>query len=118
MTLQRVTFLLTHKETHDDKIVGYNNKFGSISLTEPIGSQKEKTSNDKAFSKTVLLVDDDPDVTTVFGLGLEDEGFDVYTYNDPLEALSKFRPNFYDLLLVDINMPKIDGIELSRQILE
>ena len=57
-------------------------------------------------------------MTTVFGLGLQDEGFDVYTYNDPLEALSKFRPNFYDLLLVDINMPRIDGIELSRQILE
>ena len=57
-------------------------------------------------------------MTTVFTLGLQDEGFDVYTYNDPLEALSKFRPNFYDLLLVDINMPQMDGIELSIQILE
>ena len=78
MTLQRVTFLLTHKETHDDKIAGYNDKFSSISLSEPTSSQKEKTSNDKAFSKTVLLVDDDPDVTTVFSLGLQDEGFDVH----------------------------------------
>jgi DNA-binding response OmpR family regulator len=49
---------------------------------------------------------------------LQDEGFEVYAYNDPLEVLSKFRPNFYDLLLVDINMPKMNGIELSRQILE
>jgi DNA-binding response OmpR family regulator len=57
-------------------------------------------------------------VTTVFGLGLQDEGFDVYTYNDPLEALSQFRPNFYDLLLLDINMPKMNGIDLSIQILE
>jgi CheY-like chemotaxis protein len=48
-------------------------------------------------------------VTTVFGLGLQDEGFDIYTYNDPLEALSQFRPNFYDLLLIDINMPKMNG---------
>ena len=65
-------------------------------------SQKEKITNNRAFSKTVLLIDDDFDVTTVFGLGLQDEGFDIYTYNDPLEALSQFRPNFYDLLLIDI----------------
>ena len=95
-----------------------DDKFGPGSLTEPTGSQKEKITNDRAFSKTVLIIDDDPDVTTVFTLGLQDEGFDVYTYNDPLEALSQFRPNFYDLLLIDINMPKINGIELSIQILE
>lgn len=113
-----MTFFLTHTETYDDKISSYNNKFGSSSLTEPTSSQKEKTSNDKSFSKTILLVDDDPDVTTVFSLGLQDEGFDVYSYNDPLEALSQFRPNFYDLLLMDINMPQMNGIELTRQILE
>ena len=55
---------------------------------------------------------------SIFSLGLQDEGFEVYSYNDPLEALSQFRPNFYDLLLIDINMPKMNGIELSRQILE
>jgi CheY-like chemotaxis protein len=101
-----------------------SNKCDSTSLGEPTDStdsQKETVNantEEQRLSKVILIVDDDPDVTTVFGLGLEDEGFDVYTYNDPLEALTKFRPNFYDLLLVDINMPKIDGIELSRQILE
>src|SRR5215207_1178840 len=104
-----MTFFLTHKETHDDKVAGYDDKFGPSSLTEPTSSQKEKITNDRAFSKTVLIIDDDPDVTMVFSLGLQDEGFDVYTYNDPLEALSQFRPNFYDLLLVDINMPKMDS---------
>jgi DNA-binding response OmpR family regulator len=57
-------------------------------------------------------------MTSIFSAGLQDEGFEVYAYNDPLEVLSKFRPNFYDLLLVDINMPKMNGIDLSRQILE
>jgi len=113
-----VTFFLTHKETYDDKIVDYDDKFGPSLLTEPTSSQKEKITNDRALSKTVLIIDDDPDVTTVFSLGLQDEGFDVYTYNDPLEALSQFTPNFYDLLLIDINMPKMNGIDLSIQILE
>jgi DNA-binding response OmpR family regulator len=44
--------------------------------------------------------------------------FQVYTFNNPLQALSEFKPGFYDLLLIDINMPKMDGIELSCKILE
>lgn len=76
------------------------------------------TVKEKRLSKVVLIVDDDPDMTSVFGLGLQDEGFEVYTFNDPLVALSQFRPNFYDLLLVDINMPKMNGIDLSRRLLE
>ena|SRR5215204_3295588 len=116
--MERMTFFLTHKETYDDKIAGYDDKFGSGSLTEPTSSQKEKIGYDNELSKTILVVDDDPDLTSVFSLGLQDEGFEVYAYNDPSEALSQFRPNFYDLLLIDINMPKMNGIELSRQILE
>jgi CheY-like chemotaxis protein len=42
---------------------------------------------------------------------------EVYTSNDPVESLSEFRPNFYDLLLVDINMPHMNGFELSEKIL-
>jgi DNA-binding response OmpR family regulator len=76
------------------------------------------TIEEKRLSKVVLIVDDDPDMTSIFSLGLQDEGFEVYTYNDPLEVLSQFRPNFYDLLLVDISMPKMNGIDLSRQLLE
>jgi CheY-like chemotaxis protein len=72
-----------------------DDKFVVSSLTESTGSQKEKITNNGAFSKTALLIDDDPDVTTVFGLGLQDEGFDIYTYNDPLEVLSQFRPNSF-----------------------
>jgi DNA-binding response OmpR family regulator len=115
--LQRITYFLTHIETYGDKIPSYD-KFAPDSLTEPTGLQNEKTTNDKAFSKTVLIVDDDFDMTSIFSLGLQDEGLEVYSYNDPLDALSQFRPNFYDLLLIDINMPKMDGIELSRRILE
>jgi len=39
---------------------------------------------------------------------------EVYTANDPVVALSEFKPNFYDLLLVDINMPHMNGFELCE----
>ena len=69
--------------------------------------------------KRILLVDDDPDITLTFKLGLEDNGpFDVHTYTDPLEALSNFKPHFYDLLLLDINIPEMNGFELCKRILE
>lgn len=44
--------------------------------------------------------------------------FEVNAYNDPTAALSEFKPHFYDLLLVDFNMPKMDGLEFSDKILE
>ncbi|HZD81932.1 MAG TPA: response regulator [Nitrososphaeraceae archaeon] len=69
--------------------------------------------------KKILIVDDDPDITLAFKVGLEDyRSFEVYGYTDPLEALSNFRPHFYDLLLLDINMPKMNGFELCKRILE
>jgi DNA-binding response OmpR family regulator len=71
-----------------------------------------------SFAVRILIVDDDPDITSLFRTGLEDSGFEVYSYNDALEALANFRPHFYDLLLLDINMPKMDGFELCRRILE
>ncbi|MDW0137370.1 MAG: response regulator [Nitrososphaeraceae archaeon] len=71
------------------------------------------------------MVDDDSDITFTFKKGLEAENeknnktfFKVYTHNNPLSALSEFKPDFYDLILIDINMPKMDGIELSNKILE
>jgi CheY-like chemotaxis protein len=44
--------------------------------------------------------------------------FEAYTYNNPILALSEFKPNFYDLLLTDINMPHMNGFELCQRVLE
>ena len=77
------------------------------------------------FAKRILIVDDDPDITLTFKKGLEAENeksskiyFKVYSCNNPLQALSEFKPDYYDLILIDINMPIMDGIELSNKILE
>lgn len=64
----------------------------------------------------ILVIDDERDVTTSLKRGLELHGFKVDTFNDPLEALSKFKPDSYDLLLIDIRMPKMNGFELYREI--
>jgi CheY-like chemotaxis protein len=64
----------------------------------------------------ILLVDDDPDITKTFGLVLEDSGlYEVDTYNDPLAALQNFKPNFYNLAILDIRMPNMNGFELFHK---
>lgn len=66
--------------------------------------------------KKILVVDDEPDITSSIKNGLQRKGFEVDTYNDPTDALSNFKPNTYDLLLIDIRMPKMNGFELYREV--
>jgi CheY-like chemotaxis protein len=68
--------------------------------------------------KRIFLVDDDYDHTVTFKAGLEIAGFEVDAYNDSTVALSNFKPAYYDLLLIDIKMPLINGFELSEDILK
>jgi DNA-binding response OmpR family regulator len=64
----------------------------------------------------ILVVDDEPDLTQVSTLALEYHGFKVDSFNDPQEALSKYKPDLYDLLILDIKMPKMDGFELYHEL--
>jgi DNA-binding response OmpR family regulator len=66
--------------------------------------------------KRIFLVDDDNDHTITFKVGLEHAGFGVDAFNDSVIALSKFKPDYYDLLLIDIKLPQIDGFELYEKI--
>jgi CheY-like chemotaxis protein len=68
--------------------------------------------------KKFLLVDDEPDVTYTIKNILEDNGLQVDTFNDPITALNSYTSNFYDLVILDIKMPKIDGFELCIKIRE
>ena len=55
----------------------------------------------------IFLVDDEPDIANSLRLGLERKGFTVDVFTDPTEALAKYKPHHYDLLLMDIRMPKL-----------
>jgi DNA-binding response OmpR family regulator len=65
-----------------------------------------------------LLVDDEPDIIHVVGMVLESNGFLLDSYTDPTLALSNFKSELYDLLLLDIRMPKMNGFDLYQKMKE
>jgi DNA-binding response OmpR family regulator len=62
--------------------------------------------------KRILIVDEEKDVGGTFETMLKNYGFDTDYFTDPAVALEKFKPNRYDLTILDIKMPKINGFEL------
>ena len=63
----------------------------------------------------ILVVDDDKDNLDLFTIVLEHVGFKVNSYSDPVKALEEFRPNNYDLLILDYLMPSFNGLELYKR---
>jgi CheY-like chemotaxis protein len=90
---------------------------------QQIQERKEKLS---PFAKGILIVDDNPDITCTFKKAFEEAdriggnktSFHVDAYNDPLVALSEFKPDTYDLLLIDIDMPKMNGFDFCVKVFE
>jgi DNA-binding response OmpR family regulator len=64
----------------------------------------------------ILLVDDEYDIALAFTLGLQSNGFAVDMFTNSIEALSNLKVNFYNLALLDIKMPEMDGLELAQKI--
>ena len=64
----------------------------------------------------ILVVDDDPTNTKLLKFLLTDEGYEVSTVHSPTEALSMLAANVYDLIILDIMMPGMDGLEVCRRI--
>jgi CheY-like chemotaxis protein len=70
------------------------------------------------MTKRILLVDDEPDVIYTIKNILEDNGFQVDAFNDSITSLKSYTANLYDLVILDIKMPKMDGFELYTKIRE
>src|SRR6266487_3796045 len=66
--------------------------------------------------RRVLVVDDEPDITSMLKIVLEDNGFNVDSFEDPVVALKNYKPSLYDLLILDIKMPEMDGFKLYEEI--
>jgi DNA-binding response OmpR family regulator len=62
-----------------------------------------------------LPVEDEPDIAYLIKTGLERDGFEVDGYTNPILALQNFKSGLYQLLILDIKMHKMDGIELFNR---
>jgi CheY-like chemotaxis protein len=86
---------------------------------EIVPLDSKSLSQNKMITETrgrILIVDDEADLNMLFRLTLERYGFKIDTYTSPLLALSDFKPGFYDLVVLDIKMPQMDGFELYKEL--
>jgi DNA-binding response OmpR family regulator len=93
--------------------------YDNIRLTES-DRIRHLSSSDSYQYKRILVVDDNSDIGLTLRVGIEDSDktMQVYSYDNPVDALLEFKPNFYDLLLIDVNMPLMDGFELCKKLLQ
>ncbi|MDP9287260.1 MAG: response regulator [Thermoproteota archaeon] len=79
-------------------------------------SRQENTGASPTASSRLMAVDDDADITFTLKKELEQSGFSLDVFNDPIVALSNFKSDYYDLILLDIKMPQMNGYELYQEI--
>lgn len=67
-----------------------------------------------SYKAKILIIEDDKDTNNLFKIYLEHDGFQVDSYTDPVDALYYFKKGKYDLVLLDLKMPQIDGIGMFQ----
>jgi len=81
-------------------------------------SLRESSSTLNSDYKNIMIVDDEPDILNLFSDYLQMKGFNVRTFEDPIQALSEIKLNHasYDMIISDIRMPQMTGIELVKMV--
>ena len=85
------------------------------------GYQKKinaENNNSSVKRQNIMIVDDEDDINLLFTMLLCDEGYNVEAFTDPEIAIMKFEEGFYDLLIVDILMPKMNGFQLCEKLVD
>jgi DNA-binding NtrC family response regulator len=95
---------------------GLNNPSSADTIIS--STAKSFTPTGASNNKRILIVDDEEDIAWCFKIGLECTGFIVDIFNDPIKLLSAYKAGVYDLLLLDIRMPRMSGFELYDKIKE
>jgi CheY-like chemotaxis protein len=105
---------------YDKTITKKINSFGNLDLlTQSIQQQDQlkQTTKNSLKTKRIMLVEDEDDIILLFKMILEsDVGLKVDSFTDPFSALNNFRLGLYDLILIDIALPKMNGFELYKKI--
>ena len=105
-------------------LINYYNLIQKLFTTDETQGQAEirsptkiiSSSEPQIASKRLLIIDDEEDITTALKAGLEKYGFNVEVSNNPVLSLSNYKPGYYDLVILDIRMPNMDGFELYKVI--
>ena len=92
------------------------NNNSNTNSEENTSKTKEKPTSTKKPPYRILYVDDNNDILLTIKEGLEYHGFIVDTFSNPLEALSSFKPELYDLVLIDVKMPQMSGFEFHHEL--
>jgi len=78
----------------------------------------KKISKKEIIILSILLIDDDQDVNITLKKILEEKGYNILAFSNPIEALKSFRKNFYNVIILDIKMPQMNGFEFYNKVRE
>lgn len=107
--------------SHINPSGSYEPNSGTNNTGQMLSDGKIKSiSSNTSVHKRILVVDDNSDIAFTLRIGLEDSDptMKVHSFDNPVTALLEFKPDFYDLMLIDVNMPLMDGFQLTHKLLQ
>src|SRR4051812_48659733 len=78
----------------------------------------ERAQDDSTTARRILVADDDPSIATLIQVTLKDPRYEIVAVKNGLEALKEFESNKFDVVILDVMMPYVDGFEACQRIRE